>query len=309
MAAAIGGELRHGIIDGVEVDFRHPDLPASDWEARPFWHVWASPPSHAGIIFPAEAAFGEARLRGEKQLDDALPAIYANPGDKVTVTSVVPMIKDRRFDHPHDAQHRLAYLRIERPNGDVVDLPEPLAFYGVTQIREGALRETFDHLAARIALHAGVQGLESRQRDPFDFTRYWDRELSEIALRAAQDAHRDYFGLLDQLPEGEKGGQLRARLRSLINAASLAGFMLGKVEARKAERMGAATLRNQERAVAAVARTDWTEKAEAIWKDHPEYSRTRVAKLIAEGTDDDQRSIMRRIQSVEPSRRTPQGGE
>ena len=158
VAPLIAGRQRCGVIEGVEVDFRHPDLPADDWEARPFWYVWGESPSHAGIIFPYEAAYGVAELRKLKAIDDSVPAVFALVGDKITVESVVPKIEDRRFDHPHDAQQRLAYLRIERPSGEVRYPAGPLTFYGTSQIKNGALRETFDHIVTRIVRQpTGIQ--------------------------------------------------------------------------------------------------------------------------------------------------------
>jgi len=124
IAAAIAGEQRHGFIDGVEVDFRHPDLPASDWEAAAWWYVWGVPPRNAGIIFPAEAELDLDALREAKgMMGAALVPVFARAGDRVSIINVVPKIEDRRFDHPHDAQQRLAYLQIERPSGEIVCPP------------------------------------------------------------------------------------------------------------------------------------------------------------------------------------------
>jgi hypothetical protein len=58
--------------------------------------------------------------------------------------------------------------------------------------------------------------------------------------------------------------------------------------------------RNRQLGTASVTRFDWREKADAIWAEHPTYSPTRVSNLIAEGTDDDPRSIYRAIKSRKP---------
>lgn len=303
-AAAIAGELRHGVIDGVEVDFRHPELPAQDWEARPFWHVWGQPPASAGIIFPGEASYRVAELRKLKSLDENVPAVFARPGDRLTIASVVPKFADRRFDHLHDAQQRLACLVIKRPSGELVCPTEPLTFYGTSQIRDGALRETFDHVLSRISAQAGVADLFERSPQDApgcDFTPFWSLSFEDMALIAAQKAHRAYFNVRAALPSDDTADPKlsRAHLRSLVNNAALAGFLLAKAEARTAEKAGAGTMKNQVLASAARTNTVWRDKANAIWKAHPDWRTHRVAKHVAE-SDDDLSSVQRAIKGLAP---------
>lgn len=297
-AAHIGGAGRVGDLDGVRVDFRHPELPPEEWEARPWWHVWGDPPTSAAILFPNEAAHGsEEDLRGMKG-GLCIPLVAAQPGDTITVESVVAEISDRRFDHQHDAQRRLAYLRIERPDGSLLHPPGPLAFMGITQIRHGATRESFDNIVARICAHAGrttpyVECANGNHVGDWG----WDMPLEEIARHVAADAHDAYFELLGQLPDE---GMARAYLRNVINSAALAGFLLGKVEARRPERTAAAVAEAAERGAAKVTRVDWRERAIALWKENPTWTKNRVANAIAEGTDDAPRSIIRGIEHLVP---------
>lgn len=294
---ACGGRL--GVLDGVEVDFRHPELPPEDWEARPFWHVWGSPPSNAGILFPGEASHApEAQLR-EFKGGLSIPLIAVAAGDRISIESVITEIADRRFDHPHDAQKRLALLRIEKASGEVVHPPGPLMFYGTTQIRRGATRESFDHILGRICRHAGTETLYERGLNGYykgtDFD--WDMPLEQIARHFAADAHDAFFDLQSRFPEGDLGG---AHLRNLANSAALAGFLLGKIEARKSEQVAGSVMANRDRATEKVTRVDWLAKAKAIWAEHPDWRRTRVAHMIAEGSDDDPRAIMRAIKKIDP---------
>ncbi len=301
-ATDIGCGSRVGNLDGVHVDFRHQDLPADDWEARPFWHVWGDSPAHAGILFPGEAASGtEAELRAEKG-GLAIPLLRVEEGDRITIESVVVEVGDRRFDHPHDVQRRSAFLRIDRRSGEVVRPHRPMMFYGRTQIRKGALRESFDHILARVCAHAGVQtpyiaGLNGHFPGFADGGHWsWDRPLEELARYETAEAHDAFFELAARLDE--LGA---AHLRRLINSASLAGFLLAKVEARKAEKTAAGVMLNREAATKKVTRLDWRARAQEIWAEHPDYRRTRVAKMIAEeNPDDDQSSIMRALKPIDP---------
>jgi hypothetical protein len=280
IAAAIGGEQRHGFIDGVEVDFRHPELPL-EWVAAPFWHVWADGRSHAGLIFPEEAVFPLDELRDLKGLPDDFPAIYVREGDRLSIASVVVSINDPRFDHPHDYQEREARLKIERASGEVEFLEKGLTFLGAMRVRNGATRHSFDNIAARICSHAGKDDLEPREGSASGH--YWEMPLEQIALDSAWMAREAYQQLLRVLPEdGAPGAKLeRAYLRKVINRAALAGFLLGKVEARKPEKMAGSSLINLELAQQARVNQPRRDAAEAAWKKHPTWRSYRIAKLIA----------------------------
>lgn len=287
---------RHGKLDGVEVDFRHPDIP-DDWLPRPQWYVAGRPPNNAGILFPSEALALDRLDDSERaRYPDKLEAIEARPGDRICVDRALPQIIDGRLDHPHDRQCWLVYLRLERPSGELIKLPEPLSFYGSTQVRDGPTREAFDHILDRICKHAGVREIHEL-RDPYGFR--WSASLDLVAQHFGAEAYDDYFRLLQMLGDN---GPAKALLRAIANDAALAGFMLAKVEMRKAEAVALAGERNRQRGTAKVTRLDWRERAKQIWADHPDYRRTKVANIIAEGTDDDPGSIMRAIKPLDPHR-------
>lgn len=300
LATAIAGEQRVGVLDGVEVDFTHPELPAGEWEALPWWNVAGPPPNNAGILFPSEAAH---RLsddwREVKGSWADFPFVEVRAGDKITVESVLVKLEGGGFDHPHDRQVRLASLKVERPNGEVLRPDGPLGFYGTGRILQHGSREAFDHIVDRVLSHAGVEDFPPPIPDEVHVS-LWSRPLEEIALFFTQEAHRSFFKLNDTLPPDGAGGLQRAHLRSLANAAALSGFLLAKLEARKPESAARGVMANRAKGTDAVRRDDWPDKASAIWAAHPEYRRTTVAKLVAEGTDDDERAIMRAIKSVDP---------
>lgn len=280
-ADRIAGAERRGFIDGVEVDFRHPDL-SPEWEPLPQWYVWARPPIHAGILFPKEAAL---RLTDEfKQIKadlEDLPAIEAQPGDRVSVESVVPQIGDRRFDHPHDNQCRLAYLQLERGSGEVVRGIGPLAFYGATRIRAGAHRETFDHVLARIRIHTAKELYERGLNGSYPPSSWnWAMPLEDIARVMGAQAHAAFFKLLDLLPPDEGGSTARAHLRSLANDAVMAGFLLAKSEARAVEDRAMRQIAAARQAADTRRDDDLIEKGRDLEALHPTWKRNRIAKEL-----------------------------
>jgi hypothetical protein len=296
-AALIAGPDRHGVIDGVHIDFRHPDLDPAEWEPAPWWYVWGDGPAHAGILFPSEVAAGsEEDLRFIKG-DLDVPLIAARAGDVITVRYVTPLIRDGRFDHPHDKTRMLAFLRIERPSGEIVEPNKPLTFFGATILREAATRDAFDHLLSRACVLSGTAHLyEQGVNGEYPGRWSWNMPLEEIGRHLGADAHDAYFRLLKLLPDEGLG-----YLRQLANKAALAGFLIGKAEAKKAEHIAGAVLANRDKATAATTRIDWRVRAAKIWQEHPLWKRRRVAKLIQEDDPDAElSSIMRSIRKLDP---------
>ena len=298
-AAAIGAEERHGLIDGVEVDFRHPDLPASDWWADPSWWVWGY--QRCGVVFPTDAERArEDREAARQEGIEVPPAHFLGDGDKITVASVVHKIGDRRFDHPHDAQIKLAYVRLHRANGEVIDLENPIPFYGRTRILQHGTREAFDQIAQRICDRLGVDDLPRWGISSTPAGDVWEQPLDHLAGIFARDAERAFNNLLPHLPDdGAPDAKLeRANLRKLINKAALAGFLLAKAEARAAEHVARGVWKNLELAQDARLRTDLIAAAQEVWGKHPTWTKNRVAEAIR--GDASLRSAIRTIERVVP---------
>lgn len=293
-AAALIAGSRVGIVDGVHVDFRHPELDPAEWEAAPHWYVWGLPPQNIGVIFPSEAALGVDELTRIKSPEvSELPVFIAKPGDSLSITHVVPEIRDARFDHPHDRQTRLAYLKLES-DGVQHALPSPLQFVGTTRIRDGATRLVFDNTVERICKLTSVHDIQAAS---IRLPERWDASLESRAIAAAVRAHSAVFQLLDET--GEESFHA-ARIRTLANNAVLMGFLLAKSEARRAEASAAKSAENALKGAAKVTRLDWRKKAEEIWAMDPSLKVHAVAVRIAEGTEDDVRSISRAIKKLKP---------
>ena len=153
-ALAVSRAERPGIVDGVHVDFRHPGLPPGEWEARAWWDVGADGECWSGFLFPSEAAACEGQSDDDlSRRKLSLPR--ALPGDRLTVEHVVDDIGHRLFDHRHDRITKLAHLVLTRPEGSQLRPDTPLAFYGVTQLRDAPHRDAYDRLAERILAEQG----------------------------------------------------------------------------------------------------------------------------------------------------------
>lgn len=268
IAADIAADLRHGELGGVNVDFRHTDLPEG-WWARPFWYVWGRPPHSAGLIFPGEAEHAVDELRKAKgDLDVA--AIFALAGDSLTVGRVEAVNEAAFMCHPHDAKAYDAYLTLARANGEVLSDLGPLRFYGSTRIKGGAMREAFDNAMARIGDLREHWGLAA-----FDPVPRWSDGADAVAHWHGSRAHQSYSNLFDGIDRSD--GHMTANLRSLANSAMLAGYALAVHEMRRAENAATSIETNRQRATQARTDTDRERCAKAVWTEKPRATVNAVA--------------------------------
>ena len=296
-----------GIVDGVLVDFRHPDLVPGEWEARAFWHVGSESEGHCGFLFPKEAAYCEAVMAtgdfdeiDRDSLEMSLGLPRANAGDALTVENVITKIDDRYFDHPHDKTVKHAYLLLTRPTGEMVRPSTPLVFFGVTQLRRAQgynfpQRDAYDRLAERILW-----------RDPqAEDVSPSEGSLAGYAQYSIERAERAWGKLMELHLANDSAGQ--AALRQALNYTALAGFFQAKHELRKAETTASTTVGNLREGPRSQRAWDRTATATQIWQKHPDWSRTHVAKeVIAElglGTDKFS-SVMRSLKNhqLDPKR-------
>lgn len=295
-AALVADASTAAVVDGVNVDFQHAELPPGEWAARPFWYVWGYPPTNAGVIFPSEAKFGLDELRRSKGMDNEdgiLKAILVNEGDGLSVERVECESEDRRFDHPHDIERRLAYLQITRADGVVEKLDKPLAFFGVSEIRNGALRQSFDNIAARAEY---ILGRDISNEWATGTVRFWDQPFDQAASQLLSKARCEYADLAAVLDDISS-----AKLLSIINAAALGGFLLAKHELREAERIADGTRTGLDRSHAARRDGEVLETARAIWKKNRSWTANRVARdLLKIRPEREQTSLARSIMHLAP---------
>ncbi|HWV60275.1 MAG TPA: hypothetical protein VN034_06460 [Sphingopyxis sp.] len=268
---------RVGELEGVLIDFTHPDLPPDEWWARPWWHVFGDGEHHCGIVFPGEAAAPKEDWDRAKA-DVQRKPIYAVAGDTLKIGRVQQHNEVSNLHHMHDIRPRLAYLTLIHADGTEETEIGPLAFYGSTRLIGHGAREAFDNAIARIAAIEPT-GLAQTM---FDSNRRpdWQNGADVVAKFYAAEAHDELFAMIDALNEDDTRGHVR--LRSLVNAALLAGFALAQHEAERAfeeERR-----REERRKLATKARTDPDREicARTVWTEKPHLTTNAVAEIMME---------------------------
>jgi len=289
---------RVGVFEGVHIDFTHADLPADEWWARPWWHVFGDGEQHCGLVFPGEAGAPAEDWERAKS-DVERPAIHAKAGDKVTISRLQQTDGVSFLHHPHDYSVRKAFLTLTRPDGSTVEDIGPLAFYGKTRIRGQGSREAFDNAIARIA---DIDPAGLRWPDLFDANRRpsWDNGPDTVAKYHAAEAHDGLFELLDTLAPDDHRSYVQ--LRSLVNSAMLAGFALAKYEAQRAEKWEAARKASAQKGAAATRNDDWREAAKVIWRSEPALTTNAVARRLVgdQFNDIEVSSMSRAIRNLAP---------
>lgn len=282
---------REGLVDGVLVDFRHPNIPAGEWAARPNWHIWPAGPTQCGFALPSATTYALTTILEDGEAPN--PRFCANPGDRITVVQAVPAVtpEGREFDHLHDKVIRLADLVLTRPNGEQVYSPHPLPFYGVTQLREGPLHDAYDRLVARVLAEHGnpdTTAFEDKKILGVGFMDEWrsphSMSMDQRALYHAGEAERALAKLVAILePLDDECDRPMAKLREFARQLALAGFFQAKHELRTAQseasrvRQGAARGRSQ-----AKANDNRFEFARDIWRDEPGLTLSGLATQVIE---------------------------
>jgi len=281
-ALSVARADREGVVDGVIVDFRHPDITPGEWEAREFWHVGADDNQHSGFIFPSEVIACEHPNNSHLYdlLADKKKLPRANAGDKLTVESVTELNSDRRFDHPHDAIVKEAYLALTRPNGEVVRPSSPLRFYGVTQLRDAPSRDVYDRIAARVLSDRNWPDYDELEevRARRIITPHWPSEaemsFSDRALLAIDESERAWHQLVDEYFRDDAHG--RRLLRAVLSGAVRAAFFQAKHESNEAEERASTQLENLAEGSRTRKNWDWIAAGRKIASEHPDWARNRI---------------------------------
>lgn len=287
-ALSVARADREGVVDGVIVDFRHPDIPPGEWEAREFWHVGADTLQHCGFIFPTElqTCLDPSNTDRRNLIPEKLKLPRAYAGDKLTVEAVIDQISDNNFDHRHDATIKVAQVVLTRVNGETVRPASPMNFFGVTQLRDGPMRDAYDRIAARILSEHGwpdsdrLEALSKLRPITTTWVSEQDLNLSERALLAVEESERAWHELIDKYFCDDVHGQVL--LRTAMAGAVRAAFFQAKHESREAERRATAQLENL--AEGPRTRKGWDRIASArkLASKNPEWKRNRIATGVIE---------------------------
>lgn len=265
------------VLDGVTIDFRHPDIPAGQYRPDPEW----SDSNH------------ESGLRGPWNiLDDPTPQKLercARAGDTVKVESVSRETLPRIGigDHEADRQGARCFLVIERPDGFRSQPLGPVWFLRADSIHSLDPARFLEVLIGRFR--------EMRGRI--------DADDDEGSYAAVADASLSY------LENGELG--FMPSQAELLSSAALFGYSLARAEAERGVvplAIDATRTAEQRRTAGAagaakVRRDDWRRAAEDIWRNDPMLKVHAVASLIVETPGDASgiRSISRAIKDLKPT--------
>lgn len=287
---------RAGLVDGVHVDFRHPDIEPGQWEARYWWPVWGDSENHCGFCFPTEGKFSETELRADHRTSDPnFPLVIARPGDRIVVESVTTEIVGGAFDHIHDRTKKMASLALRRSDGTIERTGHRMALYGVTQLKRGPQFDTYDRLAARVlSEYPGADPLK------FEITAalpavFMERSLGEEAAEAIEDAE---LSIEKMRQAGLLEGDLAYFIKDAISAAARAGFLRAKHESKPAETRVKQTQDNLAEGPRTLKKFEWIGEARRISEASPEMRRNAIANGVIQAlglSQDKHRSLMRML--------------
>lgn len=288
-----------GILDGVQVDFRHADLPPGKWEPPIGWHTWQGPlarfrQSVFPFVLPFEHAKGDDELAaavfGPTELTKVI-RIFA--GEMVTVHHVDTVsIDDREFDDRDEQSMKYVYLKVRRHDGTEEIAPTPLLFLGCSNVREHAAysRDIEPHLRDVLVYEKLASRIERNFEDFCDdgpilrLARHSD--FAKMELDTAQQGLVQILGLLDEVlatSDGLMRRKLQAARVSVVQIASHA-MQAGYNLARDEMSIAAKRAKGQGKGLAHRSRDktpdNRLELAAAYWQSHPNAALTKVASWI-----------------------------
>jgi len=246
------GPARHGVVDGVEFDLRHPLLDPEEW----YTFIIGGTPyeSHSPLgpllWFPWMGAFDEAAFRKEFFPDDDvaisaeeaaeiepiieqyLPEQFVYAGDKLVIGQVNCVVVGDAFDHLHDSESRNAYLNIIRADRTVIEVNEPLQFIGQSTTSSfHGIRGHYEAVVWRILKHFGLRELSAASVDSNESAER--NEHASGALYQALDI-QERIGRelqIDFSNDATSSEIIRAREKvQLVNHAVALGYLWAKAE-------------------------------------------------------------------------------
>ena len=169
--AEICGITRHGVVGGVEFDFRHELLEPREWQMET---IGTDSPLYCESAFapfiwcPWYGEFSKAQLRREANLDDESdekmlrdPECIINVGDKITIKNVDrQFIEENNFGRAHDYEVRFALLNVIRSNDKIEEIKTPVRFTSMASIFTGDSTQFLDKILRRVRQHFHVRSLE-----------------------------------------------------------------------------------------------------------------------------------------------------
>jgi hypothetical protein len=149
------------------------------------------------------------RVFGAKSTD-----CVVNAGDKIVIDRVEKKQIGDRFEHSHDSEIRLVYLKVIRKSGECKHIGDPLVFRGSYSILSSSNKLCIvENIQERICDHFRLKSIRSKKKIKNDYL---------YAYRALEQA-RELNALVDSEVDRYRGGY--------INDAALLGYLWAKAEA------------------------------------------------------------------------------
>lgn len=220
-------EGRVGVIQGVEIDLRHPSLD-SNWSPTWLFGSEGTGPSREDgpwLVFPWTEAWDRKGWRGAGR-----PCVI-KAGDRVRIEFVKRVRVGTEINHPADRERRDAYLIVERSSGGKARPKRPVVFWPRLSLMRPRLagRPTFPRVAARVCDELGIQDLES-----YRFSEEDGISLTEAAVEEGRGVRIHLKMLTDHLGRPEQGDWDSERDRILdyiVNSAVAFGYLAAQGEA------------------------------------------------------------------------------
>jgi len=183
-----------GTVDGVEFDVRHELLDPAEWQAAvvgmsrgyrsedsdgPFiWFPWfgefdKEKVRQGGLAWVAKTVemsdssdtlltLPERSRLLAQYITAHTPDCIIHAGDKIVIRKVNSKKNTEEFDHPHDSEIRLVYLRVIRADGRLESIRHPIKFSGTRSIfaKEGNI-DYHDVILKRICEYFNLKDIEA----------------------------------------------------------------------------------------------------------------------------------------------------
>jgi len=220
---------RHGEVDGVRFDFRHPELPISKW-LMPIINVRQS---SGGAVYGKKVPYFWFPWYGKfEKIDNStiLPDVILAEGDEVSISDVKTLFVGKQFSRPPDREVKRAFLKVTHPDGSTETIRNSIIFRAAAAVVEDiASHSIFDALSLRIMEYFKIESV----RHTAEIT-----AKSEAEYRALLGAAfiEEYFGdrrpLLEESPIRSEDHKFTFELWDVINSAVGMGYFWAQIEAK-----------------------------------------------------------------------------
>lgn len=281
---------RHGTVDGITFDLRHDELDPRQWGmsiiadegkhrmrwgGQPFiWFPWYGVFDKVALkkelIEGAPLSMSKRRI--EQELKENTPEIIVVAGDKIVIDRVEVLRLDRPFKHQHDAEVRLAFLKVIRSDRQIARLKTPIRLLGHTAFQlRGSQHNVLGKITARIFEHYGISSLDDpKVRCIVDDDRsFAGSTLVHLLILVKRNKHK--LSLANTFDFEHPQYNDASEVRMTIEEALLVGYYWANAEAQlrmePLARSGLEVLRGAQKA-GIESGNRRRAKAEKTWKAH-----------------------------------------